>query len=190
MRSSSAAAALAAALLPAIDAGMGHGERGSKAFALGAWALAFCALTLLALGYATGPLGWRSTVVTGSYRAAGLPLGAMALEHEVRTSDVELGDVVAVERPGFPESPVERVVRIDETAGGRRVLWTTGDHGTWSEMLSLMPGSSVGRVGFAVPFAGRALRLVGGWFGASVMLLVAFGLLSRRRDARARRSRE
>jgi signal peptidase len=133
------------------------------------------AALLAVVALTTGPMilraiGWQTFVVRGGSMSPAVPLGSMIFVQPISGGQVSAGDVITFTAPN--RAIVTHRV-LGRTAGSDPTFITQGDANAAPDP-NLVPASAViGRVTFAVPFAGAAMVTLSSAAG----MIVAIGLL-------------
>lgn len=145
-------------------------------------------LVLLAIGLVSWFIYARVTGAslivfrTGSMSPA-MPQGAMALTHPLKATDVHIGDVVTVQRPGSTLPITHRVTQVSLPAAEDntpvspelRELTLQGDANKTPDARPYVV-SEVRKVNFAVPHAGSVLTVTQSPIGVGA-LIIGLGVL-------------
>jgi signal peptidase len=101
-----------------------------------------------------------------------IPAGSVALVHQIPVDEVELGDVVTIDRPG--ELPItHRVIKIEPAAGGLRYLTLRGDANPSPDAAPYLV-SQVRRVFWSAPgLAKKIVAVSDRWVMLSISLAVS-----------------
>lgn len=134
----------------------------------------FALLGLVCFAIVAMPLlGFQLVVLTSGSMSPGLPAGSIVVVRDVAASEVEVGDIVTVDRPGKP--PVtHRVIATEGGAGtgGGRILTLQGD-GNATPDPEPYRVERVGEAALALPWGGRlvfAMRSPWAIGGAAVVV--------------------
>jgi signal peptidase len=122
-------------------------------------------------------LGYRPAVVYSGSMVPTLEVGSVALDRTVPAREVKVGDVITFTDPFVQNRLVtHRVVRIFHTPKGLAYR-TKGDANPARDPWTVRLPGRVGRVSFAVPYAGYALWYLHTREVRSALILVAALLL-------------
>ncbi|NUL44773.1 signal peptidase I [Cellulosimicrobium funkei] len=151
------------------------------------WAAAALGLLCAILAVLTSFLGFRVMLFSSGSMEPTIPVGSAALVSQVKATDVEVGDIVTVDR-GAGELPVtHRVVQIEEsTAGPARQLTLRGDANSQNDPAPY-DVTEVGRVVGSVPSVAPLVAQLGtarvlAPLGVVAAAFVVWGLWPRRSE--------
>lgn len=122
-------------------------------------ATSFSSVAVIAVGaYAVMlGLGYKPVAVYSGSMVPTLSVGGVAFDRSVPSSSVRVGNVITFSDPYTPGRLVtHRVVRIFHTKHGLAYR-TKGDANPARDPWTIRLGSHVGRVSFAIPYAGYVL---------------------------------
>jgi signal peptidase len=130
-------------------------------------------------------LGYHNLTVTGGSMGKALPTGSVAVTRTIDFRNVQVGDIIAFQRPGAGVPVVHRVVDIREVDGVRAAV-TKGDANAQQDPETLTLEGRGDRVVYHVPWAGYALVFVRtpGGIVALTLLAVATWLVRDRKHSR------
>lgn len=158
------------------------------------WCGAVLGVICLLAALASAVFDVKPLIFRSGSMAPSIETGALGLAREVGAEEVEVGDIVSVVNAESVRV-THRVIEVEDAAEGV-VLHLQGDANTTRD-AETYPVSSVDRVFASVPYAGYAVAWVSGPVGifaggvlVGVLLLVAFGPGTRRRDPGASRPTE
>lgn len=112
-------------------------------------------------------LGVRPAIVISGSMAPGIPVGAMTFARTVPAPDIEIGDVVSLQRPDGSGLVTHRVVANEPAPGIGRTLTLQGDANRAPDLQPYL-AIRVGRVVFTVPYLGSIAL----WMQHHVLLAV------------------
>jgi len=137
-------------------------------------------VVLCVFGYAALIVaGYKPVAVYSGSMVPTLKVGGTAFDRPIPGADVRVGDVITFQDPTTPGRLItHRVIRIFHTDHGLAYR-TKGDANGVRDPWTIQLPNRVGRVAFAVPFAGYAM-----WYAhtrevrsALILLAAVFGLL-------------
>ena len=143
-------------------------------------ACALLAITLPAFA------GYHNLTVMGGSMGSALPTGSVAVTRTIDFSNVQVGDIIAFQRPGASIPVVHRVVDIRDVDGVRAAI-TRGDANLQDDPEPLALQGRGDRVVYYVPWAGYALVFVrspGGIVALTLLAVTTWLVRDRKRSRR------
>jgi signal peptidase I len=124
-------------------------------------------------------LGWSSYIITGGSMTGSIPKGALAIEHQVPVSSLQVGDIITFHPPGEDNNVTHRIVAITPGPDGQSVFTTKGDANEDSDPWQItLDGPKQARFSFSIPWVGYALAFFTlRWVRTALLAFSALALL-------------
>ncbi len=162
-----------------------------------AWAsigvVAFAVAAVLAITAGPRVLPYQTFYVFGRSMEPTIPLGSMVVLQPITFDQIEVGDVITVERPDAPGALVtHRVIGIEDTPQGLGLV-TQGDANTTPDPWRVSASGEGYRLRFSIPYLGYLLYAFHapiGRLGLVIVPAIALGGLLMMQLWRPRRARQ